>query len=108
MLDRASNVDLPGQREPEKYAAQLAKLTSSFDLTGETVEVNFRELVPMHSGIDRATHLIHPYPAKLLPNIPLFFLNSGLAKRGSTVMDPFCGTGTVLLESLLSGKNCVG
>lgn len=108
MLDRASNVDLLGKMEADKYAAQLAILISSFELTGEPVEVNFRELVPMRSGIDRATHLIHPYPAKLLPNIPLFFLNSGLAKRGSTVMDPFCGTGTVLLESLLSEKNCVG
>lgn len=108
MLDSISNADLLSKLEAEKFAVQLERLVDLFEQTGKPIEVNFRELVPMHSGIDRVTHLMHPYPAKLLPNIPLFFLNCGLARRGSTVMDPFCGTGTVLLESALSGKNFVG
>src|SRR5215208_5509483 len=63
----------------------------------------------MNSGIDRATHLMHAYPAKLLPNIPVFFLYSGaLSGRDSLVLDPFCGTGTVLLESLLAGCRATG
>ena len=73
------------------------------------LEVDFRKLVKFHSGIDRYTHLIHAYPAKLLLNIPYFFINcTSLVNDGDTVLDPFSGSGTVLLESILSGKNALG
>ena len=56
-----------------------------------------------------ATHLIHPYPAKLLPHIARFFLsNNTLSKPGSVVADPFCGSGTVLLETLLNRRRPIG
>ncbi|MCP3371610.1 hypothetical protein [Bradyrhizobium cajani] len=68
------------------------------------MEVDFRELVGNSSATDRFTHRMHPYPAKLLLNIPLFFLNcSQLAKPGAVVYDPFCGSGTVLVEGLVRG-----
>lgn len=67
-------------------------------------EVDFRKLSPFPAGADRATHLIHPYPAKLLLNIPHSFLSSRvLTKNAESVLDPFCGSGTVLLEGLLAG-----
>lgn len=73
------------------------------------VEVDFRELVNFYSGIDRYSHLIHFYPAKLLLNIPYFFLNCGVLTQNSrTVLDPFCGSGTVLLETILSGRSAYG
>ncbi len=73
------------------------------------IRVNFRQLVGANSGIDRFTHLLHPYPAKLLLNIPLFFLNCHeLGGPGDTVLDPFCGSGTVLLEGLLRGRRVIG
>jgi DNA modification methylase len=58
---------------------------------------------------DRFTHLIHPYPAKLLTHIPFFFLaNDLLSKPGDIVLDPFCGSGTVLLEAWLADRNVYG
>ena len=73
-----------------------------------SIEVNFRSLVPLHSGVDRATHLIHPYPAKLLVNIPVFFLRCHQIGLPGHVRDPFCGSGTVLLEGLLRGWQVSG
>ena len=71
--------------------------------------VNFREKVSFRSGVDRATHLLHSYPAKLLVNIPYYYLNDpAYCAPGSTVADPFCGSGTVLVEGLLRGCNVVG
>lgn len=73
------------------------------------VEVNFREIVPFGSGIDRATHLMHSYPAKLILNIPLFLCNNTIfCPPEGLIYDPFCGSGTVLVEGLLSGRSVFG
>lgn len=75
----------------------------------EPIQVNFRELVKELNIQDRATHIIHPYPAKLLSNIPFYFLNNDFfVNKGDSVLDPFCGSGTVLLESLIAGLNPYG
>lgn len=42
-------------------------------------------------------------------HIPYFFLNNNIiSKPGEIGLDPFCGSGTVLLESILVGRNCYG
>jgi len=57
---------------------------------------------------ERATHHIHTYPAKLLPQIAHFFLaNTILVGDYESVLDPFGGTGTVALETLLSRRNAL-
>ena len=77
--------------------------------TGQPVPVNFRNLVPHLNNKERYTHLIHSYPAKLLSNIPYFFLSSDyFCPSDGVVLDPFCGTGTVLLEAALSGRQAWG
>ncbi len=81
----------------------------SFQKDGEPISVNFRSLVPELKKPERYTHLIHSYPAKLLVNIPYFFFaTDALCPANGTVLDPFCGTGTVLLEAALSGRNALG
>lgn len=74
------------------------------------IVVDFRALVAGIVKPDRYTHLLHPYPAKLLPQIPYFFLRSSLVSGGlpQTIVDPFCGSGTVLLEAALSGHRAIG
>lgn len=87
----------------------LSSFRSQYAAEGKPIQVNFRDIVPKLSRGDRYTHLIHPYPAKLICHIPYFFLNSDYCcpKQGS-VLDPFCGSGTVLLEAILSGRNAYG
>ena len=78
--------------------------------TGKPVSVNFRALVPDMNSKERYTHLIHSYPAKLLCNIPYYFLSTTdmFCPYEGVVLDPFCGTGTVLLEAVASGRNAFG
>jgi hypothetical protein len=91
------------------FSGDFERLEETYRQRKKAVPVNFRELVPLHSGVDRASHLLHSYPAKLLVNIPIFFLNSKqLGFRNGVVLDPFCGTGTVLLEAILAGHKAVG
>ncbi len=57
--------------------------------------------------VSYATHGIHRYPAKFIPQIPRFCLGS-LSEVGDVVLDPFMGSGTTLLESYVMGRNCYG
>ncbi|MCI9366970.1 MAG: hypothetical protein HFF19_01615 [Oscillospiraceae bacterium] len=54
------------------------------------------------------THNIHPYPAKYIPQIPGSLLDYLDLPSRSTVLDPFCGSGTTLLEAAIRGHNAVG
>src|SRR6266487_4686179 len=82
---------------------EFERLLHQFERKG-AVRVDFREMVGNSSAAERFTHRFHPYAAKLLLNIPLFFLNcSQLAKPGRIVYDPFCGSGTVLVEAMVRG-----
>ncbi len=91
------------------FDSHIAELTEQYSRERRPIEVNFREIVPFGSGIDRATHLVHTYPAKLLLNIPLFLCNNSVfSPKGGLVYDPFCGSGTVLVEALLSGRAAFG
>ncbi len=53
------------------------------------------------------THGLHPYPARMVPQIARRLLGR-LAHRNDVVLDPFCGSGGVLVEARLAGLNCVG
>ena len=88
---------------------ELEAYQLSYSKNGEPIAVNFRSLVPELKKSERYSHLIHSYPAKLLANIPYYFLASdALCPRNGIVLDPFCGTGTVLLEAVLSGRIALG
>lgn len=53
------------------------------------------------------THSLHPYPAKYIPQIPNALIQE-LSSVGDTVLDPFCGSGTTLVEALLLKRHVVG
>jgi len=52
-------------------------------------------------------HQLHSYPARFIPQIPKRAI-SRWSKPGDLVLDPFCGSGTTLLESAFSGRNSIG
>jgi DNA modification methylase len=54
------------------------------------------------------THNIHPYPAKYPPHIPNLILNNYAKNKEITVMDPFMGSGTTVVESNFLGYHCIG
>ena len=61
------------------------------------------------NSVTQNTHGFHKYPAKFIPQIPLWAINKYLKnKKGKLILDPFCGSGTTLVESALSGNYSIG
>jgi site-specific DNA-methyltransferase (cytosine-N4-specific) len=52
-------------------------------------------------------HTLHPYPARFIPQIPRKAILE-YSREGDIVLDPFCGCGTTLLESILLGRPGIG
>lgn len=52
-------------------------------------------------------HGLHPYPAKFIPQIPRLALER-YTKEGDTVYDPFCGSGTTLVEASALNRHSIG
>jgi DNA modification methylase len=55
-----------------------------------------------------ATHGIHPYKGKFYPQLAKSLMNIAELPVGGKLLDPFCGSGTVLLEGLLNGYAAFG
>jgi len=53
------------------------------------------------------THSFHQYPARFIPQIPNLLIQK-LTEPDDTVLDPFCGCGTTLVESQLLNRNAIG
>ncbi|MCK6620362.1 MAG: hypothetical protein HUU32_13210 [Calditrichaceae bacterium] len=52
---------------------------------------------------DRQIHYFHYYPGRIFPYIPLYILSlEEISHLKGPVLDPFAGSGTVLLESLIN------
>ena len=55
------------------------------------------------------THGFHKYPAKFIPHIPRWAIEKYLnSSKKKTILDPFCGSGTTLVEGILAGHNVIG
>jgi site-specific DNA-methyltransferase (cytosine-N4-specific) len=69
----------------------------------------FNEIRPKTTReIRYLTHALHEYKGRFYPQLVKSFFNYASLKKGDTVLDPFCGSGTTLVESILFGINAIG
>ena len=54
------------------------------------------------------THGFHPYPAGMMPLIAKKIIEKYATRKDDLILDPFCGSGTVLVEALVHNKNAIG
>jgi SAM-dependent methyltransferase len=59
------------------------------------------------NAFDRWTHYLFRYPAKFHPPVARALLDR-YTRPGDVVLDPFCGSGTLLVEALASGRAAKG
>ena len=68
--------------------------------------VSFRELVPEITDTGYLTHAIVSYPAKFIPQVVRYAINT-YTKEEDWIVDPFAGSGTVGVEAYLCKRNAV-
>jgi hypothetical protein len=62
----------------------------------------------LHQGrVDEAPHSFYRYPARFSPDFARAAVEEFTAP-GDTVVDPFCGGGTAIIEAIRSGRRAVG
>lgn len=87
----------------------------------ETQEYQFvKEIIPSEieqnsvlnistRDVNTHTHGFHKYPAKFIPHIPKWAIKKYLnGNKDKYILDPFCGSGTTLVEGVLAGYNTIG
>jgi hypothetical protein len=94
---------------PRTADREIGRLLVEYKRSRRPIAVSFRDLLRSPGADERYTHGLHSYPAKLFVNIPAFMISSeDLCPPRATILDPFCGSGTVLLEAIIAGKSCLG
>ncbi len=80
-----------------RYLWQDSTRTKKYDPSWNYAEDNTRAY----------THPIHPYPAMMIPQVAGRLIDL-YAKPKAVVLDPFCGSGSVLLEAFIRGYDSYG
>lgn len=60
-----------------------------------------------HADTKEYTHCFHTYPAMMIPQIARRLFDE-YGREGEWILDPYCGTGTSLVEASLFGMHSVG
>jgi SAM-dependent methyltransferase len=95
----------PDPRRRTAFAQRVGAVRRAGDV--ELSEVLAAAFEASAAEADRWTHGFHAYPARMHPAIAAH-LCERFARPGGTVLDPFCGSGTVLLEAMVRGAHGVG
>ena len=66
-----------------------------------------RQLSYGPSPFDRLTHYVFKYPAKFHPPVVKELIRQH-SHSGDWILDPFCGSGTTLVEALVAGRHAAG
>jgi DNA modification methylase len=86
-----------------------AKLAQALDVAPAPAPRPRREDEGGADDADRAhVHGFHTYPARMHPATAAGLVRAVTERESATVLDPFCGSGTVLVEAMLAGRRAIG
>ncbi|MGY5875649.1 MAG: DNA methyltransferase [Candidatus Thorarchaeota archaeon] len=96
-----------GERGELSHETQSAPIEFIGDISPETDIHHGANILIISKDQSYLTHGIHKFPAKFFPELPRYLIQR-FSQKGETVLDPMCGSGTVVLESLLNDRFAVG
>jgi hypothetical protein len=88
------------------WESSLARLRERMrELSIENQKLGFHEIAERERT--KHVHRLHPYLGKFIPQLVEYFL-SRYVRPGEVVVDPFCGSGTTLVQSSEMGIHSIG
>jgi SAM-dependent methyltransferase len=110
--------EAPGDHHPSPQKTPVAapRQKRAFSTLGGPVELGgdaeeahlLGKLLKVDPGLARAlTHGFHTYAGRMHPSIARGAI-AALSRPGDLVVDPFCGSGTVLVEAMGLGRRALG
>ena len=105
---------MSGQRDPRRRRA-LTNVGGAIEVEGNRADADALAhalAVPPATDDDddparSYVHGFHTYPARMHPVTAARLVNAFMGLSGC-VLDPFCGSGTVIVEALIAGRAAVG
>ncbi len=100
---------LIGPRPPSRQRRAFSVIRGPVESRGSPEEARaLAGLFSVDAKLERAlTHGFHSYAGRLHPSIARGAIGR-FPPPGATVLDPFCGSGTVLVEALVAGRRGIG
>lgn len=93
-----------------KPRRSLENVGGPIDSTGEpALQAILREAFAASDDVDpdALTHGFHTYPARMHPGTARVLVEQCAPDKG-LVLDPFCGSGTVVVEAMRAGRQAIG
>ncbi len=97
----------------EHTVSQQTPLKSTTNHSMEYQPPSAETLVPQKrltleaGSFDHLTHYLFRFPAKFHPPVIRKLIDE-YSRPGDHILDPFCGSGTMLVEAAIAGRNAVG
>lgn len=97
----------PNHINRPKLMTERSRQTTLDSPTGEISSLDEIDWTYKNADTQYLTHGLHPYPARMIPQIPAtlldYFKQVGTIEEGDRVYDPFSGSGTTAVEGRLHG-----
>lgn len=90
------------ERETGDNSKRTQKLQMTLDGKSNLEDWNFSK-----ADTSYLTHGFHDYPARMIPQIAQRLIDR-YTPNGGKILDPFCGSGTTLVEAQLANRHAVG
>jgi len=101
MSTETNGLDDSAQEDSIEFMEFVGDIDPEYDIP------NLREILIVSNDQSYLTHGVHKFPAKFFPELPRYLIRK-YSTTGDTVLDPMCGSGTVVLEAMLNNRVGIG